>query len=199
LTGCQKPLKRLSSSAPFSTGLKPGVNESRNKCPASGLDARAFTLIEIMIVVAIIGLIAAMGLPAIGKALQKEGMRLAVSDFTDVCFKAREMAIVNNRTTAVVIYPHERRFGVEGTTMGEARTLDTHSGKVTASTLPAGVEFGMVDVYRREYVLSDWAKIFFHADGTCDEAVIVLLYKGQSQKITLEYATGMPTATATDQ
>ena len=51
-----------------------------------------------MIVVAIIGLIAAMGLPAIGKALQKEGMRQAVSDFTDVFFKAREMAIVNNRT-----------------------------------------------------------------------------------------------------
>ena len=33
-----------------------------------------FTLIEIMIVVAIMGLVAAMGLPSIIKALQKEGI-----------------------------------------------------------------------------------------------------------------------------
>lgn len=158
--------------------------------------ARAFTLIELMIVVAILGLIAAMGLPAIGKALQKEGMRLAVSDFTDVCFKAREMAIVNNKTMAVVIFPQTGRFGVEGTTVGDnARTVDPHSGKTTSATLPAGVAFGDVAIYRQEYVLSDWAKIFFHADGTCDEAVIVLVAKGQSQKITLEYATGVPEAT----
>ena len=60
------------------------------KLPIANRKSRsAFTLMEIMIVVAIIGLIMAMGLPSIIKVLQKEGMRKAVSDLTDVCAAAR--------------------------------------------------------------------------------------------------------------
>ena len=161
----------------------------------------AFTLIEIMIVVGIIGLLAAMGLPSLAKALQKEGMRKAVSDIQDVCFSAREQAIVGNKKVAVVFYPRENRFGVEGTTgTGDKGTvINTHSGKTVVATLPDGVQFAMLDIFRQDYVQSDWAKIFFNADGTCDEAVIVLISKGQTQKITLEYATGMPVTSAVDQ
>jgi prepilin-type N-terminal cleavage/methylation domain-containing protein len=157
--------------------------------------ARAFTLIEIMIVVGIIGLIAAMGMPNIVKALDKEGMRKAVSDVEDVCFSAREQAILGNKKVAVIIYPRQRQFGVEGATA----KVNTHSGKTLIATLPDGVEFGMLDIFRQDYVQSDWAKIYFNPDGTCDEAVIVLVSKGRGQKITLEYATGLPVATDVDQ
>jgi prepilin-type N-terminal cleavage/methylation domain-containing protein len=156
---------------------------------------RAFTLIEIMIVVGIIGLVAAMGIPSIVKALEKDGMRKAVSDVQDVFFSAREKAIVTNQKVAVVIYPRDRRFGVEGA----STAVNTHSGKTVVATLPAGIEFGMLDIFRQDYVQSDWAKIFFNADGTCDEAVLVLIGKGGAQKITLEYATGMPVVSAVDQ
>ena len=155
----------------------------------------AFTLIEIMIVVGIIGLIAAMGIPSIAKALQKEGMRKAVSDVQDVLFSAREQAIVNNRKVAVIIYPRTRQFGVEGAT----GSVNVHSGKTTIATLPDGIDFGMLDIYRLDYVQSDWAKIFFNSDGTSDEAVIVLIGKGQTQKITLEYATGLPVVSAVNE
>jgi len=153
-----------------------------------------------MIVVGIIGLIAAMGIPSIVKALQKEGMRKAVSDVQDVFFSAREKAILTNQKVAVVFYPRERRFGVEGTAVGDAGgAVNTHSGKTTVATLPEGVEFGMLDIFRQDYVQSDWAKIFFNADGTCDEAVVVLISQGRAQKITLEYATGMPEVRPVDQ
>jgi len=156
---------------------------------------RAFTLMEIMIVVAIIGLMAAMGAPALNKMLQKEGMRKALSDIQDVCFSAREQAIVGNKTTAVVFYPRERLFEVDGGGGG----FNAHSGKVLSATLPEGVELGMLDIFRRDYVQSDWARIFFNSDGTCDEAVIVLISRGQAEKITLEFATGMPRISSVDQ
>ena len=148
-----------------------------------------------MIVVGIIGLMAAMGAPSLSKALQKEGMRKAISDIDDVFFCAREQAIVGNKTTAVVFYPRERRFEVDGGGAG----VNVHSGKTMSGTLPPGVELGMLDIFHRDFVQSDWARIYFNSDGTCDEAVIVLIAKGQTEKITLEYATGLPAVSAVDQ
>jgi prepilin-type N-terminal cleavage/methylation domain-containing protein len=153
---------------------------------------RAFTLIEIMIVVAILGLVAAMGLPAIMKALQKEGMRKAVSDVQDVCASARAKAIFQNQTVAVVFHPAERSFSVEGGGAGKGSTL------VSSSTLPDGIEIAMLDIFRQDFAESEWAKIFFNPDGTCDEAVIVLIGKGDRRKITLEFATGLPVVSDVD-
>jgi hypothetical protein len=41
-------------------------------------------------------------------------------------------------------------------------------------------------------VIHHWARIFFYPDGTCDESVVVLLGRGESEKITLDYATATP-------
>lgn len=142
---------------------------------------------EIMVVIAIIGLVAAMGMPSIIRAVQKEGMRKALSDVQDVCFTARQRAIIGKQKVAVVIQPAAGSFGVDGAAAGSS-----NQGKVSASTLPDNIKFAMVDIFRQDYLESDWAKIFFYPDGTCDETVLVLLGHGESEKITLDYATGTP-------
>jgi len=92
----------------------------------------------------------------------------------------------------VVFHPADRSFGLDGAAAG------SQSGKTAAATLPDGVELAMLDIFRQDYVESEWAKIFFNPDGTCDEAVIVLLSKGEREKITLEYATGLPVVSDVD-
>ena len=155
----------------------------------------AFTLIEIMIVVGIIGMIAAMGVPSIVKALQKEGLRKGVSDVEDVFFSAREKAIFDNKTVEVDIFPRDGRFGVNGA----VGAVNVHSGKTLVATLPSDVKFAMLDIFRQDYSQSEPARIFFNPDGTSDEAVIVLISKGKAMKITLDYATGLPESSAVDQ
>ena len=145
-----------------------------------------------MVVVAIIGLVAAMGVPSLIKALQKEGMRKALGDVEDVCFSARQQAIFSKQKTAVLFHPQEGSFSAE------IAGANLRNGKVTSSTLPDGIHFAMLDIFRQDYAGSEWARIFFYPDGTSDEAVIVLVGRGESEKITLNYATGTPEISPVD-
>jgi len=156
----------------------------------------AFTLIEIMIVVAIMGLIAAIGVPSILQNFRKEGMRKAVSDLQDACAEARQDAILYNKTTAVIFYPQpeDRRFAVEGAPGGGSSS----SGRVTSATLPVGVEFAMLDINLQDFGASKWARVFFYPDGTSDEMTVVLLSQGDRRKITLEFSTGLTTVSDVD-
>ena len=160
----------------------------------------AFTLIEIMVVVAIIGLMAAVGMPSIIRALQKDGMRKALSDVKDVCFTARQEAIVSKHKTAVVFFPQQGRFGLDGSVSANSTTTTTnaHTGKVTGSSLPDGIHFAMLDIFHKDFAESQWARVFFYPDGTSDETVIVLTGRGQTEKITLDYVTGTPVVSPVD-
>lgn len=146
--------------------------------------SRAFTLVEVMIVVAIIGLICAMGLPAIIKVLQKEGMRKAISDVTDVLASARAKAIVSQKTVAVIFHPGEKSFAVDGGGPGQGSTY------VAAAKLPDGVDFAMLDINQQDYGGAKWARVQFFPNGTSDEMTIVLHDRNDWRKITLEFSTG---------
>jgi prepilin-type N-terminal cleavage/methylation domain-containing protein len=132
---------------------------------------RAFTLIELMIVVAIVGLVAAMGMPSILQALRKDGMRKAVSDVNEVLENARAKAIYSGKTTEVTFRPLEKR--------------------IESTALPDGVDIAMLDINLLDYGASDEARVRFFPNGTCDELTLVLHFRDQWQKITLEFSTAL--------
>jgi prepilin-type N-terminal cleavage/methylation domain-containing protein len=176
--------------------------------PRVGRPGRAFTLIEIMIVVAILGIVMSMGLPAIYRAQQKEGMRKAVADILEVCSNARAQAILRGTTVELRIRPQERRFevtaappapGPEGAP-GEAPPV---APAPPAAALPRSglfaqitdeVSFEMVDVNFVEYKEAEEARVRFHPNGTSDELTVVLRSdRNEFRKISLEVTTGLAT------
>ena len=132
---------------------------------------RAFTLIEMMIVVAIIGLIAAMGVPSILQAVRKGGMSKAISDVKDVLGNARARAIFTGQTTEVIFHPLDKGVG--------------------STTLPDSVDIAMLDINLLDYGASDEARVHFFPNGTCDELTLVLHSRDEWEKITLEFSTAL--------
>src|SRR5437868_4609044 len=100
----------------------------------------AFTLIEIMIVVAIMAIIMGMAVPFAYKALRKEGMSQAVSEVVEVCSHARARAIMGGQPTFVVFHPESRTFQVEGGAAGANSSTSAPEESIrpdVQATLPA--------------------------------------------------------------
>jgi type II secretory pathway pseudopilin PulG len=141
--------------------------------------AAAFTLIEILVVVGIIGLTLTMGVPAFVRALHKEGMRKAQSDLLEACQKARGGAIINAKPQELIINPAEGSFEAPG---AFPRTL-----------LPNGVTIGLISVNDIEREHDDVVVVRFFPKGTSDDFTIVLRNDrdGSQWSLTLDPVTAL--------
>jgi len=155
---------------------------------------RAFTLIEVMVVVGIMGIIVAMGIPSIYKLLKKEGMRKATSDVEEVCNRARARAILGGAPTAVMFHPLDRRLDVEGGGGGGDAGAEQPSVSASSSSgvqINEDITIEMLDINLLEYRESEWARVRFYPNGTSDEMTLVLRSsKNEWKKVTLEVTTG---------
>jgi prepilin-type N-terminal cleavage/methylation domain-containing protein len=160
----------------------------------------AFTLIEIMIVVAIMGLTLTMGVPIVWRIWHKQAMAQAVRDVVEVCSNARAQAILRGATAEVVFHPKDGRMDVSsaptrpkpgeesGADSAPAASVSGHSAQLDMSHL----RIEMLDVNLREYKDEETARVRFYPNGTCDELRLILVDdRNQWREISLEITTGL--------
>ena len=171
----------------------------------------AFTLIEIMIVVAIMSIVMLMGVPVMYRLWHKAPMIKAVRDTQEVLQNARARAILQGRPTEVVFHPLSRQFEVSSAA-APARRVDpddpggfplpppapAHSG--LSCRLDDSILIEMLDVNLTEYKDAEVAHVRFYPNGTCDELTLVLhSTKNEWYKISLEVTTGLASVGPVDQ
>jgi prepilin-type N-terminal cleavage/methylation domain-containing protein len=151
-----------------------------------------FTLIELMMVVAIIGLMMATGVPAILSITREAPMRRAVNDVMEICTRARAQAILHGQTMTVVFHPRLKEVSLSGGASESGPSLRAGRTAVTTTQLDPSVTIEGLGIYNID--CTDWeeARVEFHANGTCDGMTLVLSSAGgEYRKITLEETTGL--------
>jgi type IV pilus assembly protein PilE len=168
---------------------------------------RGFTLIELMIVIAIGAMIMTIGIPSFMRSLKKAPLSQADSDVIEACSHARAQAIFSGRPAELRILPRERQFIVEpAPPEPEPSTTITLNLGVAPAPTPAAaanttifraqlseeITIEMIDVNLREYKDADEARVRFYPNGTAEELTVVLQYHHtEYHKISVDMVTGL--------
>jgi prepilin-type N-terminal cleavage/methylation domain-containing protein len=186
----------MSGSLPYPVSLAGRANPpgSLPKRGTAGgrLASGGFTLIEMMIVIAIVALVLSIGIPSMFSSMNKEGMRKATSDLLEACAAARAAAIISGRTAELVFRPGDKTFIVSGG--GVSQETGQTGSQIEAPTfsgrLPDGVDFAGLLLYGDEVTEEEEFRVKFYANGTSDQFGAVITSGPEVRSITLEVITG---------
>ena len=164
---------------------------------------RGFTLIEILIVISILALVVATGIPTVFRALKKDPLRQAVTDLVEACSLARAHAILASAPMEMVIVADGGAIKVErAQTRREFDTRDPEAGassgprpsstvSIPSMRLHDDVAIELLYVNLMDQMQAPQARISFYPNGTSDEFAIVLRHLDQVRKIELDVVTGL--------
>lgn len=169
--------------------------------------SRAFTLIEIMIVVGIMAVIMAIGLPSFFREAHKDSIRKAVADISEACSTARARAVLNGVATEVRLRPADRRISVvEGSSRATSTAGSSYRFEGDAMVENRGGSDAIFSATLSDHIIIEFVGVnlipdlqeleevscVFYPNGTSDEFVILLRSdQGEIRKITTEVVTGI--------
>ena len=105
--------------------------------PRPGRAAGGFTLLELIVTLAILAVVVALVMPSIGRSTESVRMRAEVAGFSALLRHARERAIVSQKPQAVVVDPDAQRVSLRaGGPDGEVRATRVLSDRLTVQATP---------------------------------------------------------------
>ena len=174
-----------------------------------GVQRRAFTLIELMVVIVIGAMIMAIGIPNLLSKVRKDPLNQGISDICDAFRDARGRAVLSGAAMQVVIEAGDGSIRVESAPIrGESRAMNVLEKVRDRQEEEAGTKRSAFSAHLHEEVAfsalivntrnrmttGDRAvAIRFFPNGTCDQFEGVVTWpKRGSRKVTLEVTTGLP-------
>ncbi|TVQ86573.1 MAG: type II secretion system protein GspH [Chromatiaceae bacterium] len=136
---------------------------------------RGFTLVELLVVLAIAGLMLALTPPLIGAALPGVELKGAARRTAAALRLTREIAIAEGRSAAWVLDLTGRRYHLDG---------DTRGGR-----LPAGIELQLTAA-EAELQSETLGGIRFFPDGSSTGGRVVLQRAGRGYQVGVNWLTG---------
>jgi prepilin-type N-terminal cleavage/methylation domain-containing protein len=165
---------------------------------------RGFTIIEVMIVIAIAAMVMTAGIPMMWKMLAKEQLAKAVNDVIEGCKTARDRAILQNQPYEFVIRnktEKESELTIEAAKIrdpsglafpGSTATVK-EPGSITGDfprKLGDDVMIQLIDVNFVDHMGFPEARVRFYPNGTSDEFTVVLKKGTVQRQIHLDTITG---------
>jgi len=173
--------------------------------------ARAFTLIELMIVIAIMAVVMSLSIPTFYRSLERDTIRQATQQILEVCNEARTQAILSGRPCDLVIQPSERMLTVQASPdpgqseeermleeaeKAVARLAADQEGQPEAEDhggLPEGIAIMFIGVnFVPDLQNAEAVPVRFYPNGTGDEfAMLIRSDQNDWRKFTMDVATGV--------
>lgn len=163
-----------------------------------------FTLIELMVVVGIMSIVMAIGVPSIFRAMRKEGLRKAEADLVEACSHARAQAILSDVPMEVVIRAEGGHISVQpvqkvagegapgiGPAEGDERDPARPAPKNFTARLDDDIAVKFLYVNFKDQMQMPEARIRFFPNGTCDEFTTILMSTEGERKISVDVVTGL--------
>ena len=159
---------------------------------------RAFTLVELMVVVAVMGVIIGISIPAFRAFLKKAPLEQAISDVEGMCRQARSDAIINKRTLELVLNDAEE-FVTLRTVARSVMGFDPETGMeanlVEQSEVLERVEL-QADLQIIEPIDEDFIgqlELRFYPNGTAEPVDLRVTDGNEAYILSLDPVTGQPT------
>ena len=159
---------------------------------------RAFTLVELMVVVAVMGVIIGISIPSFRSFWEKAPLEQAISDVEDMCRQARSDAIINKRTMELVLNDTEESLvlrsaartviGVDPDTGGEANLVE--QGEVLDS-VELTADLQIIEPVDEEFL--GQLELRFYPDGTAEPVDLRVTDGNEAYILSLDPVTGQTT------
>ncbi|MCL4180986.1 MAG: GspH/FimT family pseudopilin [Verrucomicrobia bacterium] len=186
----------------FAARARPNAAE-RAARPRFRRPGAGFTLVEIMIVVAIIAVVFAMGAPGFVQVLQKGPMRQAVSDVVEALGQARAQAILRGvpvefRLTgegAMEVWPsNDHSRGPQPELLDASVEDEAGAGppaKVFSARLHQDIAVTLLELNFRSQMEAEETRVRFYPNGTSDDFTVVMEFGGEIHRIWLDPITAL--------